>query len=175
MLASAELPCLSRFPAVPWPARRPGLPVHPAAHPAVLQARQGPVSARQSPHWKISKLARLQRLRGGGRGKGLVVGVDRRTRLAKEEAPPDLRLLSPGSLPLPTARQPQPPERSANREPGAVSRTVSMPSTTNPGTSRPFNGDGVSLRRYSRNRVWPAGLFAGPALPAAARMPGLDH
>ena len=55
-------------------------------------------------------------------------------RLRELPAPPDLRLPSPSSPSLPTARQPRPEERPANREPGAGSRALSMLADRNPGT-----------------------------------------
>ena len=54
--------------------------------------------------------------------------------------------LSPGSPSLPTACQPRPGERPANREPGAGSRVVSMPATRNPAPSSQYEAAGSGDR-----------------------------
>ena len=73
-------------------------------------------------------------------------------RLRDLPIPPDLRLLSPGSPSLSTARQPDPQKGPQIANPARL-RAVSMPATGNPGTPRSFTAAGISSPRYSRNRV----------------------
>ena len=60
------------------------------------------------------------------------------------QPPPDLRTLSCGSPSWHTAHQPRTAERHPDRDPGARSRAMNMPSTRKPGTPRSFTEAGAT-------------------------------